>query len=128
MRRRVENRGPYEARFGYSRAVAEADRCWVSGCTSIVDGAVACAGDAYGRARTALRVALDALTELGFGARDVVRTRMYITDRRYAEAVGRAHAEAVGAARPAATMVVVAGLIDPAMLVEIEVDACREAL
>lgn len=64
-----------------------------------------------------------ALAELGASLDDVVRTRVYITDPAVAPAVGRAHARAVGRARPAATMVVVAGLLDPRWRVEIEVDA-----
>jgi enamine deaminase RidA (YjgF/YER057c/UK114 family) len=72
-------------------------------------------------------IAIDALEELGATASDVVRIRMYITDAQVADEVGRAHRELFGAASPAATMVVVAGLLDPAWLVEIEVEAVAPA-
>ncbi len=93
----------------------------VSGCTATVDGRVQHAGDAYQQTRTAIGIALTSLRQAGLDAADVVRTRMYVVDRSDADDVGRAHREAFGAVRPAATMVVVAGLIDPAMLVEVEV-------
>jgi enamine deaminase RidA (YjgF/YER057c/UK114 family) len=68
-------------------------------------------------------IALAAVERLGGAASDVVRTRMFITDRAFADEVGRAHSEVFGAARPAATMIVVAGLLDPVWKVEIEVEA-----
>lgn len=124
--RRIPSGGPYEDVFGYSRAVIAGPNAYVSGCSALVDGSVDPEDDPYDQALTAFGVALAALREAGFEAADVVRTRMYVTHTRDVEAVGRAHKELFDAARPAATMVVVAKLIDPRMLVEIEVDAYRE--
>lgn len=81
------------------------------------------APDAAGQARQAFDVAVAALAELGLGLEHVVRTRMYVTDGRDTDAVGLVHGELFGAAPPAATMVVVAGLVDPRLLVEVELDA-----
>ena len=116
--------GPWEDAFGYARAVLAGDLLLVSGCTSTVDGQVRHAGDAAWQARTALRTALDAVERAGGSRKDVVRTRMYVTDiARDGAAVGRVHGEFFADVRPAATMVQVSGLLDPAMLVEIEVEA-----
>jgi enamine deaminase RidA (YjgF/YER057c/UK114 family) len=115
--------GPYEEIYGYSRVVRAGDRLVTAGCTATVDGVVTGLGDPHAQTVTAFGVALDALAAAGAAAADVVRTRMYVTDRAHADAVGRAHGEVFGAIRPAATLVVVAGLVDPAMLVEVEVEA-----
>ncbi|MFE2601106.1 RidA family protein [Streptomyces sp. NPDC059396] len=123
--RRVSSGGPWEEAFGYSRAVELPNGLvLVSGCTSVVDGRIA-EGGPYEQARTAFGVAIKALGELGLGAEHVVRTRMYITHVRDADEVGRAHKDVFGAVRPAASMVVVAGLIDPSLFVEAEVEAYR---
>ena len=124
--RRISSGGPYEDVFGYSRAVVAGPNAYVSGCTAVVDGALDHDGDPYRQALTAFGVALSALREAGFEKADVVRTRMYVTHTRDMEDVGRAHKELFDAVRPAATMVVVSKLIDPEMLVEVEVDAYRE--
>jgi enamine deaminase RidA (YjgF/YER057c/UK114 family) len=98
------------------------DRVLVSGTAPVwPDGS--CDPDPEAQARRCAEIILTALAECGAGARDVVRTRMLLVDAADAEAVGRAHAEAFGAARPAATMVVVAGLLDPRWRVEIEAEA-----
>ncbi|MEV7086533.1 RidA family protein [Streptomyces sp. NPDC093085] len=123
--RKFPSGGPWEERFGYSRAVELPNGLvLVSGCTSVVDGRIA-EGGPYEQAVTAFGVAVKALEELGLGAEHVVRTRMYLTHVRDADEVGRAHRELFGAVRPAATMVVVAGLIDPSLFVEVEVEAYR---
>jgi enamine deaminase RidA (YjgF/YER057c/UK114 family) len=124
--RRIGSGGPYEDVFGYSRAVIAGPNAYVSGCTAVVDGVVDHDGDPYEQALTAFGVALEALRQAGFDKSDVVRTRMYVTHTRDMEPVGRAHKELFDEARPAATMVVVSKLIDPEMLVEVEVDAYRE--
>ncbi|WP_034269274.1 RidA family protein [Actinospica robiniae] len=123
---RISSGGPYEDVIGYSRAVIAGPNAYVSGCTAVVDGAVHHDGDPYQQAITAFGVALDAIAQAGFGPEHVVRTRMYVTHTRDMDEVGRAHKELFDAVRPAATMVVVAKLIDPLMLVEVEVDAYRE--
>jgi enamine deaminase RidA (YjgF/YER057c/UK114 family) len=124
--RRIGSGGPWEDAFGYSRAVVAGPNAYVSGCTAVVDGVVHHEGDPYRQALTAFGLALTTLREAGFEAADVVRTRMYVTHIRDTEAVGRAHRELFDTARPASTMVVVSKLIDPQMLVEVEVDAYRE--
>ena len=81
---------------------------------------------AYAQAKRILQKIEQALAEAGAGLKDVVRTRMFVTDISRWQEVGRAHAEAFGQTRPAATMVEVSRLIDPAMLVEIEAEAYVE--
>jgi enamine deaminase RidA (YjgF/YER057c/UK114 family) len=100
----------------------------VSGTAAVnADGQVAHPGDAGGQARRALEIILQALADAGASARDVVRTRIFVTDISQWEAIGRAHGEVFGDIRPATAMVEVARLIDPAMLVEIEADAVLSA-
>ncbi|MFF8957079.1 RidA family protein [Streptomyces sp. NPDC014894] len=123
--RRLASDAPWEERFGYSRAVElPGGLVLVSGCTSVIDGAIA-EGGPYDQAVNAFNAALGALKRLGLGAADVVRTRMYLTHARDADEVGRAHKELFDAARPAASMLVVSGLIDPRLVVEVEVEAYR---
>ena len=117
---------PWERVVGYSRVVVRGDAAWVSGTTALVDGQVAHPGDAAAQTRTALGIIEHALERAGFTMADVVRTRMYVTDISRWEEVGRVHGEVFGEVRPATTMVQVAALIDPGMLVEIEADAVRE--
>jgi enamine deaminase RidA (YjgF/YER057c/UK114 family) len=115
--------GRWEASFGYSRAVVAGPWVISAGCTATVDGAVVHPGDAGAQARTAFGIALDALARAGASRQHVVRTRMYVVNPADADAVGRAHGEIFGDVRPVATMVVVAALIDPDHLVEVEVEA-----
>jgi len=122
--RHLSSGGPYESRFGYSRALRTGNRILVSGCTSMVEGQVRHPGDAAAQARVALDTAIAAVTSLGGTLDDVVRTRMYLVNRRDCEPVGVVHGERFAQVRPTATMVLVAGLIDQAMLVEIELEAC----
>jgi enamine deaminase RidA (YjgF/YER057c/UK114 family) len=120
---RVGSCGPYEERYGYSRVVRVGPLVVTAGCTAVVDGVVQATGDAGAQARIALGTAVRALADVGAGPEDVVSARMSIVDAADADAVGLAHREILGAVRPAATMVVVAGLIDSAMLVEVELAA-----
>ncbi|MFD7612501.1 RidA family protein [Streptomyces sp. NPDC059828] len=123
--RRIGGGAPWEQSFGYSRAVELPNGLvLVSGCTSVVDGAVVDGGP-YDQAVTSFNVALDALKELGLGAGDVVRTRMYLTHARDVEEVGRAHKTLFGEVRPAASMIIVSGFVDPRLVVEVEVEAFR---
>ncbi len=119
MIRRISSGGPYEDVIGYSRAVVAGPFVLVSGCTSTVDGP-------YEQTLAAFGVAERALAEAGFTLADVIRTRMFVTDIERWEDVGRAHGELFRDIRPAATMVEVSALIDPRMLVEVEVVAYRE--
>jgi enamine deaminase RidA (YjgF/YER057c/UK114 family) len=121
-RQRISSGSEFEDRIGFSRAVRVGDRVVVSGTAPIwPDGS--CDPDPEAQARRCLEIILAALREAGAGPEHVVRTRMYVTDRADGEAVGRAHAEAFGDVRPAATMVVVTGLLDPRWKVEIEAEA-----
>jgi enamine deaminase RidA (YjgF/YER057c/UK114 family) len=125
-RRLVSSGSPYESRYGYSRAVAVGDSCWVAGTTDAgPDGTSGHPGDAAAQARAAYGIAIRALEEAGFAAADVVRTRMYIVRPEDASAVAGVNGEIFGAIRPASTLVTIAGLIDPSMLVEVELEARR---
>lgn len=110
--------------MGYSRAVRVGSVVYVAGTTATDEtGRVVGAGDPYGQTVQALRNIERALVRAGAALRDVVRTRVYVTDITQWEQIGRAHGEIFGAVRPASTMVQVSRLIDPAMLVEIEAEA-----
>ena len=124
--RRVSSGGPWEARYGYSRAVAVGDTCHVAGTTDAgPDGRSMHPGDPAGQARAVFSIIQRALEEAGFSLADVVRTRMYVTHRSSVEAVATVHGQVFGEVRPASTVVVVSELIDRSLLVEIEADAKR---
>jgi enamine deaminase RidA (YjgF/YER057c/UK114 family) len=123
-RRRVSSGGPWEARYGYSRAIVAGDTCHVARTTDAgPDGRSRHPGDAAAQARAALETIDRALADAGFSRADVVRTRMYLTNAADAAAVGEVHGEWFRDVRPAATLVMVAALIDPSIVVEIEADA-----
>jgi enamine deaminase RidA (YjgF/YER057c/UK114 family) len=125
-RQRVESGGPWEARYGYSRAVVAGDGCWVAGTTDAgPDGSSRHPGDPAGQARAAFAIVESALREAGFGLEDVVRTRMYVVDPAHMAPVAQVHGELFGRVRPAATLVVVAALMSPSLLVEVEAEARR---
>ena len=124
---RLGSGAPWEGIVGYSRVVVRGDAAWVSGTTSVVDGVVRHPGDAGAQLRQALATVGRVLRDAGTDLAHVVRTRMYVTDISRWEEIGRAHGEVFGDVRPATSMVQVAALIDPAMLVEIEADAVRWA-
>jgi enamine deaminase RidA (YjgF/YER057c/UK114 family) len=123
LRLRYSGGGPWEDVFGYSRAIRTGDRIVVSGCTAVVDGAVMCQGDAGAQMRLALDQVLEAITALGGSLGDVIRTHMYVVNRADCDVVGRVHAERFADVRPASTMILVAGLLDEEMLVEVEAQA-----
>ncbi len=122
MTRLVSSGGPFEEVVGYSRAVAAGDQVWVSGCTSIVDGQVAHAGDPGAQATQAIAIIGAALAEVGCTLADVVRTRIYVTSAEVFPEVARAHSEIFGEIRPVNTTVI-AQLMDPRWYVEIDVEA-----
>lgn len=122
----ISSGGPWEDVAGYSRAVVEGDVCEVSGTTDAgPDGASLHPGDAGAQARSALATIERALGQAGFALDDVVRTRMYLVDAADIGAVLAVHGEVLRDVRPAATLVLVAGLIHPSLRVEIEATARR---
>ncbi len=122
-RQRVTSGSPWEERYGFSRGVRIGDRVEIAGTAPIPPVGEPVAVTAYEQMRRCGEIAIAALSELGAATADVVRTRMYITDAADADEIGRAHREVFGNAAPAATMVVVAALNDPAWKVELEVEA-----
>jgi len=125
-RRRVRSGSPYEGRYGFSRAVRTGDRVVVAGTAPVwPDGS--CDPDPAAQARRCLAIVGRALADAGARIDDVVRTRVYLTDAADADAVGAVHGEVFRDARPAATMVVVAGLLDPRWKVEVEAEAVASA-
>jgi enamine deaminase RidA (YjgF/YER057c/UK114 family) len=114
---------PWETRYGYSRVVVAGDWALTAGTTATSSEGVLYPGDPYRQTLAAFRIALDGLQAAGVAPEQVVRTRLYVTHISSQAEVGRAHQEVFGHIRPVATMVEVAGLADPAHLVEVEVEA-----
>jgi len=123
--RKISTKTPWEPVVGYSRAVAAGDFVFVSGCTSVADGVFVHEGDAEAQTTQAIANVAQALEALGVGLADVVRTRMFVTDISRWEEYGRAHGAAFGEAMPATSMVGVAALVDPRMLIEVEAVAYK---
>ena len=120
---RITGHSPYEPVFGFSRAVVSGDRVLVAGTAPVpLDGGPPPA-DAYAQAKLCLDLIGEALTRADTSLEHVVRTRMFITDVSHWPEVARAHGEVFAEIRPAATAVIVAGLLDPAWLIEIEAEA-----
>ena len=122
-RQNVSSGAVWEDIVGYSRAVRIGNVIEVAGTTAVENDQVVARGDAYEQTRFVLRKIERALEEAGARIQDVVRTRMYVTDISQWEAIGRAHGEVFRTVKPASTMIEVKALIDPELLVEIEVTA-----
>ncbi|MDH3250412.1 MAG: RidA family protein [Acidimicrobiia bacterium] len=123
MTQRAFSASPYERLYGFCRAIRVGDRIEVSGTAPIPQDGSAVPASAFEQMVLCGDIAVAALTGLGATVTDVVRTRMFITSAADQEEIGRAHRQVFGDASPAATMVVVAGLLDPSWKVEIEVEA-----
>ncbi len=123
MRRRATSGSPYEATIGFSRAIRVGDRILVSGTGPVEPDGSTTTGDVGAQAERVFAIIAAAIVELGGSTKDVVRTRMLLTDAAYADAVGAVHARWFADARPAATMVVVAALLRPEWRVEVEAEA-----
>ncbi|MGB8005002.1 MAG: RidA family protein [Gaiellaceae bacterium] len=122
-RRLVSSGSPFEASVGFSRAVRDGRHVFVAGTCAVMPEGADPPGDAYGQARRCLEIIVTALAEAGAAPEHVVRTRTFLLDVNDWEEVGRAHGEVFADVRPASTMLVTAGLLDPRWLVEIEAEA-----
>jgi enamine deaminase RidA (YjgF/YER057c/UK114 family) len=126
-RRLVSSGAAWERSYGYSRAVVAGRHVHVSGTAPVMPDGAEPAADAYGQARRCLEIIVAALAEAGAEPKDVVRTRVYMVRAGDFDEVYRAHAEVFGDVRPATTGLVVAGLLDPRWLVEIEAEALLDS-
>ena len=121
-RQQITSGSPFESSIGFSRAVRIDDRVWVSGTGPVwLDGT--CPEDVGLQTRRCFGIIIAALAEAGASLEDVVRTRMFLTSAKDADAVSLVHGELFGNIRPAATMVVVSELLDPRWKIEIEAEA-----
>jgi enamine deaminase RidA (YjgF/YER057c/UK114 family) len=120
---RFKSSSPYEDLIGFARAVRRGSRIVVSGTAPIGPDGETVDGDAYQQAKRCFEVVIEAVEGLGGSREDIVRTRMYLTEAADWDAVGRAHGEVFREVYPAATMVVVAALLDPRWKIEVEADA-----
>lgn len=123
LRQNIPGGSPWEDVVGYSRAVRTGNIIEVSGTTAVAEGQIIGKGDVYAQTMCIFGIIQQALVAAGASMEHVVRTRTFITDISQWEAFGRAHAAWFGHIKPCATLVEVSRLIDPAMLVEIEVTA-----
>jgi enamine deaminase RidA (YjgF/YER057c/UK114 family) len=126
-RQNISSGAPWESIVGYSRAVRLGNMIVVAGTTAADEqGQVIGVGDPYAQTIYILEKIKKALAQAGADLEDVVRTRMYVTQIDHWKEIGRAHGEFFRDVRPAATLVEISRLIDPQMLVEIEVEALLE--
>jgi enamine deaminase RidA (YjgF/YER057c/UK114 family) len=122
-RRLVTSGSPYEPKIGFSRAVRDGRHVFVAGTCAVMPDGGDPPSDAYGQAKRCLEIIVAALEQAGASPRDVVRTRTFLSDVADADEVGRAHGDVFREVRPASTMLIVSGFLDPRWVVEIEADA-----
>lgn len=127
-RRLISTGSPFETTAGYSRAVVDGDFCFVAGTTGYDYTTMTLPADVTAQTQNCFKTIAGALTEAGFAMADIVRTTYYITDARDADKVFAVTGEHLREIRPAATLLVVAGLYKPEMKIEIEVTAKRRAI
>jgi enamine deaminase RidA (YjgF/YER057c/UK114 family) len=127
-RRLISTGSPFETTAGYSRAVVDGDFCFVAGTTGYDYTTMALPADVTAQTQNCFKTIAGALTEAGFAMADIVRAVYYITDARDADKVFAVTGEHLREIRPAATLLVVAGLYKPEMKIEIEVTAKRRAI
>jgi enamine deaminase RidA (YjgF/YER057c/UK114 family) len=119
----VSSGSPFEPKIGFSRAVRAGNFIAVSGTAPVLDGKTACLGDAYGQTKRCLEIIEKAIVDAGGSMKQVVRTRIMLTDMNTWQEAARAHGDVFGEIRPACTFVEVSRFIDQDWLVEIEADA-----
>lgn len=124
---RAHAASPFEKQYGFCRALRKGNRILVAGTGPVEEDGSTTPGGAADQARRCFAIAIKAIEELGGSARDVVRTRMYITDPDDADAIGQVHGDVFADALPVATMVVISGLVLPEWKVEIEAEAMLDA-
>ncbi len=123
-RQLVRSESPWEDKVGFSRALRSGSHVWVAGTAAIAaDGSTIAPNDAYGQTLAIFDKIENALREAGAELKHVVRTRIFVTDMKYADEVARAHHELFDSIRPVATMVAINGLVSPDLVVEIEAEA-----
>ncbi len=126
-RMEIASGSPWEARYGYSRVVRAGSHVWVSGTTAMRDGAVVGAGDMRAQTIRAFAIIEEALRQAGARLQDIVRVRIFTTDIGRADDIGQVMGTLFREFHPAATLVEVSKLINPDLLVEVEVDALVDA-
>ncbi len=122
MRQLISSGSPFEGEIGFSRAVRHGDRIEVSGTAPIKDGKTA-GSDAYTQTKAALEIIVKAVEQAGGEAKDIIRTRIFLTDMSLWKDAARAHGEIFGDIRPASSFIGTSALINPEWLVEIEASA-----
>jgi enamine deaminase RidA (YjgF/YER057c/UK114 family) len=126
-RRLISTGSPFEKAAGYSRAVVDGDFAFVAGTTGYDYATMTMPGDVTSQSRNCFKTIESALKEAGFAMADIVRATYYVTDVTDADAHFKVCGEVLGDIRPAATLLVVAGLLKPEMKIEVEVTAKRRS-